>query len=355
MSSDERMPLVQPACKQKLPVTREQTLWWCKALIPPLCLYAAGTVFLMLDQQWSLLTSAYVITQIITTIGYGDFTPTSNASKIFLSFYAIVALVFAAYAIGMLCDSVIKMESDSIRKHLINMEAQEGAITRRHSTVLGEARDRFGRMNQLIAAVAPSAVFLLAGTVMFRFLEHCTCGMEPAAGCKDLDFATCQSTGGHVKHAFDAFYMSVMTLTTIGFGDMYPRTYLGRCLAIPWMLLGVAIFGHGITTLSSLIYESQKSSRMMAADAVSSISKDVFDKIDRDGNGYLDRSEFIAYTLLKYDVVSEELLEAVFKEYESLEGSKDRQVSYATIAERQHRRQSAGQKIAGDGLEAVAP
>ena len=47
---------------------------------------------------------------------------------------------------------------------------------------------------------------------------------------------------------------------------------------------------------------------MLAIDATNSISKDNFSKIDRDRNGHLDRGEFLAYTLLQYEVVSEELL-----------------------------------------------
>merc|ERR1719223_1444396 len=89
--------------------------------------------------------------------------------------------------------------------------------------------------------------------------------------------------------------------------------------------------------LSSYFYERRKSAKMMAADAVTSISEETFKKIDLDGNGYLDRSEFLAYTLLKYDVVDESLIEEIFKQYGKFEGASTRRVTHKEIAQRQQK------------------
>ena len=40
---------------------------------------------------------------------------------------------------------------------------------------------------------------------------------------------------------FDAFYFSVITLTTIGYGDFYPVTVLGKVFTIFYILIGVGI------------------------------------------------------------------------------------------------------------------
>ncbi len=41
----------------------------------------------------------------------------------------------------------------------------------------------------------------------------------------------------------DAFWWALVTVTTIGYGDQYPVSNLGRLLAMPLMLIGVAIYG----------------------------------------------------------------------------------------------------------------
>jgi voltage-gated potassium channel len=40
---------------------------------------------------------------------------------------------------------------------------------------------------------------------------------------------------------FDAIYWSIMSLTTIGYGDICPKTYLGKLITIIFFILGLAI------------------------------------------------------------------------------------------------------------------
>lgn len=39
----------------------------------------------------------------------------------------------------------------------------------------------------------------------------------------------------------DALYFSVMTLATVGYGDLYPQTDLGKIFSIFYVLIGVGI------------------------------------------------------------------------------------------------------------------
>ncbi|MGJ8690994.1 MAG: potassium channel family protein [Thalassotalea sp.] len=49
--------------------------------------------------------------------------------------------------------------------------------------------------------------------------------------------------GSPVKNYADAFWLMVMSSTTIGFGNVYPITFAGRALVFIMFILGVGILG----------------------------------------------------------------------------------------------------------------
>jgi voltage-gated potassium channel len=57
------------------------------------------------------------------------------------------------------------------------------------------------------------------------------------------------SRGGNIKSPEDALWWAIATITTVGYGDVYPVTPEGRLLAVLLMFAGVGLFG----TLSGLV------------------------------------------------------------------------------------------------------
>lgn len=56
---------------------------------------------------------------------------------------------------------------------------------------------------------------------------------------------------GNIKTAEDALWWSFITITTVGYGDLYPVTNLGRLIAVIIIFTGVASFGAAISYISS--------------------------------------------------------------------------------------------------------
>lgn len=56
---------------------------------------------------------------------------------------------------------------------------------------------------------------------------------------------------------FDAFYMTVVTVATVGYGDIVPRTTGGRAFTMVLIVVGVGMMYYSLTYLFSLMVEGQ--------------------------------------------------------------------------------------------------
>jgi len=65
-------------------------------------LLMGGTIAYSRLEGWSFVDSLYFSTVTMTTIGYGDLTPTTNASKLFTVFFVITGVAVMLYTLSTL-------------------------------------------------------------------------------------------------------------------------------------------------------------------------------------------------------------------------------------------------------------
>jgi voltage-gated potassium channel len=63
------------------------------------------------------------------------------------------------------------------------------------------------------------------------------------------------AAGANIQTLGDAFWWAATTMTTVGYGDLYPVTALGRAVAVGLMICGIALLGTVTATLASWIVE----------------------------------------------------------------------------------------------------
>jgi len=71
----------------------------------------------------------------------------------------------------------------------------------------------------------------------------------------------------NIKTGGDALWWSVVTITTVGYGDFFPVTTLGRITGLAVMVSGVGIIGALASILASLLVPQPASQEERAADA----------------------------------------------------------------------------------------
>jgi len=63
--------------------------------------------------------------------------------------------------------------------------------------------------------------------------------------------------GTKITNLGDAFWWAIVTVTTMGYGDVYPITAEGKVIAALLMIVGIAILGILISTLGAGLIESR--------------------------------------------------------------------------------------------------
>lgn len=59
--------------------------------------------------------------------------------------------------------------------------------------------------------------------------------------------------GARIKNAGDALWWAVTTVTTVGYGDVYPVTTAGRYVGVVTMFVGIAVAGSLTATMASVL------------------------------------------------------------------------------------------------------
>jgi hypothetical protein len=121
-----------------------------------------------------------------------------------------------------------------------------------------------------------------------------------------------------------AFYFSIMTLTTVGFGDVVPQTQFGRLFATVWMLLGTGAFANMVAKFSVMLMESHLRLRNLDIQQVFKdfLEDDLYKKCsarNTDLKPQVTRAEFILITMKQMGVLDDGIVAQLNAKFEQLD------------------------------------
>jgi len=292
-----------------------------------------GTAVMMFIEGYTLGTSVYIMAQIVTTIGYGDFTPSVWYTQLFMSFYVILCILVIAGVISSVADTVMAQIDSTMQGALETPGKSPRYAVKAHELDHGWLHGLtawFDKHKDILAAAFMFSAMVAVGTIYYGGFQGCTCsyGKTAIQGCSEASQELCIATGGNDLTYMQAFYMSCITLTTVGFGDFTPMSQHGRIFAAFWMLLGVASMGNFVRAFSEAFMAEAQLAKQRQVDLT-----ECFHKIDKNGDGVLDRYEFISFVLLEHGIVSTEMLDNIGRQYDSLDVEGNEAVTLKMIME----------------------
>lgn len=113
----------------------------------------------------------------------------------------------------------------------------------------------------------------------------------------------------------DELYYSVMTYTTIGYGDISPRSKAGKILATFLMPLAILSF----TTLFGHMHNVRQAKQMGFDKTLTQRLTELAEVIDQDDNGSVTQEEYIIFNLIRMGKVDNDTLSLLKAQFSALD------------------------------------
>lgn len=332
---NENVPLLE----KKEAADKDQTLiLGLPAWLVSILWVAGGVLAACYIEGWNIDTALYVIVQVVTTIGYGDITMTGDKMKFWVSLYVVGTLILVATYVGEVMDNLLNAQTDFLKKRVSASKQQARALDAPSSengdTLAEELADFAVDAAQASLSILPAfvifALFVISGTLFYGLMESCTCsyGVTAIEGCIEDPFEKCYETGGATNSWVEAFYMSIITLTTVGFGDHSPKSRVGRIFGCVWMLCGVAATANLMGNVGKALLEHKRHRKHLTT-----VSRSLFDKMDASHDGRLSKNEFRNFALIKFGLVSPADIREIDELFASMDTDKTGSLSFAEISQ----------------------
>jgi len=269
-------------------------------------------------RRLTIVEAVYFMSQILTTVGYGDITPAKPRGQVFVAFYVLFSLLIIANVVTEV-SAIVSERSKKWAEEMLDDESQRrmrftlGSGTR-SMAVGGSVMTRAHSMNVPDSTGANSATPRQFLPTFVRGHQH-----APELDFTDLVSATCTYAmfalvgtlffhfyPGEGKTVFQGIYMSVITLSTVGFGAYTPVTDAGKVFAAFWMLFGSASLVGVVGAFSELKEQMKMRERWKKKHPGEEVARFLEDAPEE-----MDRYEFVTRSLIKKHLVSEKDIEEI--------------------------------------------
>lgn len=281
------------------------------------CTYCFVNVFNFTSGMWdgsrclTIVESAYLLSQIITTVGYGDIIPASSGGRTFMAMAVLVAIVIVAEMVGEFQGA---LETPS--------ELEEDASPATEGIKQGVSQDLVPTLDLSSVKDPPKKRSSLP------HLQFAHCVEKHETHRPDLPYAPLLKAllvfilvdiagvifyhyyPGERKELTTAIFMSAVTLSTVGFGSFTPVTEGGMVFGAFWSLIGAAALVKVVTTFGDLIMQQKTWGQLNSCHATSHFKASLA-QVRLEDDQRMSKLEFLRLQLLISNLATNEELAAI--------------------------------------------
>ncbi|XVE83622.1 hypothetical protein DITRI_Ditri16bG0101900 [Diplodiscus trichospermus] len=278
-------------CQDKEPTTPcivgQAFIWLVFYISTGIFIYLTSASFKGIETS-KPVDALYFIVVTLCTIGYGDIVPDTTFTKIFTCFFILIGIGF----IDVLLNGLVKYICDRHESVLLST-VDENRFNTMIETLLIDKEKRRMRIRMKVAlALVVVVVCIAIGTVAVHFLEN-------------LDWV-------------DSFYLSVTSVTTVGYGDIAFTTLKGRCFAILWLLLSTFAVARAFLFLTELRIE-KRNRRIVKRVLQTKTTPGDLVAGDLDNKGSISKSEFVICKLKEMGKIEENDILQICNQFDALD------------------------------------
>lgn len=284
-------------------------------------LAVCASVLVSTEDGWSAIDSIYFCMMTMSTVGYGDFSPSTDGTRAF-------TLVMIFIGVGF----IFPMVAGTTNMFFAPITAKGRVLLDHVFPPQYIDIDEDGGTDYMVPASAPVYFLkkLLPSALVVLVVQLASAAI----------FVGLEADNEEVAWTFGlALYHCFVTVTTVGYGDVYIGTQGGRLFSSVHMLVGVCLFAELLST-----FDTVRTERVLAKQRVQAIRQELTPELMQrmtqqadalrpldDDPGGLSELEFVLTSLLELGFVDRLTVEPFFKQFRALDVDPDGRISVKDV------------------------
>ncbi|XP_010559255.1 PREDICTED: two-pore potassium channel 3-like [Tarenaya hassleriana] len=256
----------------------------------------------VVNQTHPVVDALYFCIVTMCTIGYGDITPNSTATKLFSILFVLVGFGFIDIWLSGIVINVLDLQES----YMLNAVKPGDEPHKVRSYIIDVKKGRMRIRLKVALALVVVVLCIGFGVGVMHFIEK-------------LGW-------------LDSFYLSVMSVTTVGYGDHAFKTLPGRLFAAVWLLVSTLAVARAFLYLAELRVDKRSRERVKRV-LREHMTVSQFFAADIDHNGCVSKAEYVIYKLKEMEKISEKDIGPISSQFDKLDKSNNGKITLLDLVE----------------------